>query len=326
MAKRKPSAKKKTAARSGPGFFAKLANSAAWMMRPRRAANATLAVVWVGMVVTALVGAGPLQGKVSTLRAAPVTPKIEYPPIAGSTDPQATWLPASERRRLEHLVVQTVSTDVFDRQSLENLRIALEASGWFASGVEVQRFAENVVRVRGVWRTPFAAVRVGDRDHLVSASGELLPLSYGAGGAGGALPAILNPQFGPPENEARGFAYGKRWRGGDVAASIALLAELRRAFGATPRIMSQVAAIDAGDFRSRGRLSIITDTGTRVVWGSAPGEERPGEAKASEKIARLVDLTGRPGSNGRIDAGAMQISIFGPHVYIDVPGTQTTPN
>jgi hypothetical protein len=316
MAKAKP---KKKRAKSGPGFFAKLAGSVAWFATPRRMANAALAIVFVGIGVGSLLGAGPLRERVSTLRDHPVTPKIEYPRLLGASDPDATWLPASERRRLEHLVVQTVSTNVFDRSSLENLRIALDASGWFARDIQVRRFAENNIRVRGEWRVPFAAVRVNDRDHLVTSAGELLPLAYNAGGAGPSIPVVTSSQFGPPENEARGFAYGKRWRGGDVPASLALIAELKRAFGATPRIMKQIAGVDCRDFNSRGRLAIITDTGSRIVWGSAPGEEKPGEARAAEKIARLVDLSGRPDSRGRIDAGARQISIFGPHVYIDVP-------
>jgi len=333
MAKAKPK-KKPARKKSGPGLLTKLAGSAAWFAQPRRLANAALALVFVGIGVGALLGAGPLRERVSTLRAHPVTPRIEYPPIAGahgapvaSSDPDATWLPASERRRLEHLVVQTVSTDVFDRDSLEALRAALESSGWFAGNVRVRRFAENVVRVRGDWRTPFAAVRVNDRDHLVTAAGELLPLAYNPGGAGASIPVVTSPQFGPPENDARGFAYGKRWRGGDVPAALTLLADLRRAFAATPRIMGQIAGVDCRDFGARGRLAIITDTGSRVVWGSAPGEEKPGETRAAEKIARLVDLAGRAESRGRIDAGALQISIYGPHVYIDVPapGTPAAP-
>ncbi len=318
MAKAKSRSKKKS--KSGPGFMANLAGSFSWFAQPRRLSNLALTLVWVGLFVTALAGAAPLMERVSTLRADPVTARIEYPRLAGATDPNDTWLPASERRRLEHLVAQTVSPDVFDRTSLESLRIALEASGWFSRDIEIRRLANNVIRVRGEWRAPFAAVRVGDRDHLVSANGELLPLSYTAGGAGPTIPVIINPKFGPPENAAQGFAYGKRWRGGDVDASLALLAQLRRAFATTPQISRQIAGIDARDYDNRGRLAIVTDTGSLVVWGAAPGEERPGETRAAEKIARLVDLAGRQGSNGRIDAGARQISIYGPHVYIDVPG------
>jgi hypothetical protein len=318
MAKAKSRSKKK--ARSGPGFMTNLAGSFAWFAQPRRLSNLAITLVWVGLLVGGLAGAAPLMERVATLRADPVTARIEYPRLAGAADPNDTWLPSSERRRLEHLVAQTVSPDVFDRTTLESLRIALEASGWFSRDIEVRRLANNVIRVRGEWRAPFAAVRVNGRDHLVSASGELLPLSYTAGGAGPSIPVILNPQFGPPENAAQGFAYGKRWRGGDVEASIALLSQLRRAFAATPEISRQIAGVDARDYGNRARLAVVTDTGSLIIWGAAPGAEKPGETRAAEKIARLVDLAGRQGSNGRIDAGARQISIHGPHVYIDVPG------
>lgn len=325
-AKSRASSRSKKKNKSGPGFVANLAGSFAWFAAPRRLAHMTLALVWVGIVVAAAVGAAPLRDRVSDLRAAPVVANIEYPPIAGSDDPAATWLPASERRRLEHLVTQTVSDDVFDRESLERLRAIFAASGWFSGPVEIRRFAENVVRVRGDWRTPFAAVRVNDRDHLVSPRGELLPLAYPAGGAGPTIPVITGARFGPPENQARGFAYGERWKGGDVPSAIALLVELRRAFSPTPQIMRQIAGVDCAAFGGREGLAIITDQGTRIVWGSAPGEERPGEARAQEKLARLVDLAGRPGGNGRIDAGARQITVSGPHVYIDVPGPANAAN
>lgn len=312
MPRKSPPKKQKKKA-SGPSLASRLRSGGVWFSQPRRLANATLAVVWVGLVLTAGVGAGPLKDRVTALRAAPVIAKIEYPAIPG--DASATWLPPSEQRRLEHLVVQTASTDVFDRDSLEALRATLDASGWFSRVTEVRRLPENIVRVRGEWRTPVAAVRVNDRDHLIGASGELLPLSYPTGGAGPGIPVVLNPQFGPPENEARGFAYGRRWRGGDVPASLSLLSELRRAFGATPHLMRQVAGIDASEYRQRQRLLIVTDTGSRIVWGSAPGDEKPGEVRAAEKIARLVQMAGT--GQGRIDNGAQRIEIFGAHVYID---------
>lgn len=312
MAKR-TAPKKKQKKASGPSFASRLRTGGVWFAQPRRLANATLALVWVGLGLTAAIGMGPLKERVTDLRTVPVTARIEYPAIPG--DAGATWLPASEQRRLEHLVAQTVSTDVFDRDSLEALRAALDASGWFSAVPEVRRLTENTVRVRGQWRTPVAAVRVNDRDHLVGAQGELLPLAYTPGGAGASIPVILSAQFGPPENDARGFAYGRRWRGGDVPASLALLAELRRAFHATPHIMRQIAGLDASEYARRGRLLIVTDTGSRIVWGSAPGDEKPGEVRANEKIARLVQLAGA--GQGRIDNGAQRIEVFGPHVYID---------
>lgn len=306
-------AAKKKSRTASASLSTRLRARAEWFARPRRLANMTLALVWMGLALTAAMGAAPLKDRVTTLRTAPVSPRIEWPAAPG--DPGATWLPASEQRRLEHLVVQTVSTDVFDRDSLESLRAALDASGWFREVAEVRRFPENTVRVRGEWRAPFAAVRAGDRDHLVTVSGELLPLSYPPGGAGPGIPVVVGAQFGPPENEARGFAYGRRWRGGDVPASLALLAELRAAFAATPHIQRQIVGVDVSEHRQRQRLLIVTDTGSRIVWGSAPGEERPGEVRAQEKIARLVQLAGS--GQGRIDSGAQRIEIFGPHVYID---------
>ena len=52
MAKAKSRAKPRSKKKSGPGFFTKLAGSLAWFGAPRRLAHMTLALVWVGLIVS----------------------------------------------------------------------------------------------------------------------------------------------------------------------------------------------------------------------------------------------------------------------------------
>jgi hypothetical protein len=40
---------------------------------------------------------------------------------------------------------------------------------------------------------------------------------------------------------------------------------------------------------------VLRASGLRILWGSAPGEERPYEASTAEKLERLLACCARPG-------------------------------
>jgi hypothetical protein len=60
-------------------------------------------------------------------------------------------------------------------------------------------------------------------------------------------------------------------------------------------------------------IEIITDRGTRVVWGAAPGEFKPGEVETKTKLGHLQALFDR---YSRIDAGQNRVTVF--YEYTDV--------
>ena len=47
-----------------------------------------------------------------------------------------------------------------------------------------------------------------------------------------------------------------------------------------------------------GTLVLVTDTGSRIIWGSAPGQETPLEALWERKLVRLDHLFS---ASGRVD-------------------------
>ena len=61
----------------------------------------------------------------------------------------------------------------------------------------------------------------------------------------------------------------------------------------------QVASIDAAD-ANRDALSIVTDIGAQIIWGSVPGREQPMEMPANTKLAYL-DRAYYDSGTGRID-------------------------
>ena len=60
----------------------------------------------------------------------------------------------------------------------------------------------------------------------------------------------------------------------------------------------QISAIDLMHYEHSGNVILITDTQSRIIWGSAPGEEDALEALADRKLERLTWLHEH---HGRID-------------------------
>ncbi len=260
-----------------------------------------------------------LLAEASTLRREAVTVTISWPPLAGSAGPvgeAATWLPEKNQQALLAIAEQAISEDPFDHESLERCAAALTRTGWLKGVRLIRREQAGVVRIVPDWRTPAAVVRHGEADHLVSADGDLLPMSYPLGQSG--LRVILNPKYPPP-----GLP-GERWLGGDVQAALALIALLQ-----PHKAWPQVAAIDAENYEKAGRrscrLSIISDRGNRVVWGGAPGETRAGEPPVKLKLAWLEQLLTDPAFGRRIDAGMPLVDLTNPRgVLIDATAIPLT--
>lgn len=294
--------------------------------------NLTVALLMLGVLGGAALGEGWMKKRVADVRRVPLRLSINWPTVAG--DPSRTWLPESARREVTAIAMNRLSSDVFDRASLEGARDALLRSGWFTAIHDVRREAGGEVVVRATWRVPAAVVRWQDKDYLVGAGAELLPLVYDKGGAGPGVRVIEGVEFGPPTPPGTGdgalagpnLAFGETWAGGEAQAALTLLAGLKRAFGETS-VWSQIAGVDVSRVRTTGALAIITDTGSRVIWGAAPGKVAPGEQTVDQKLARLARLA--KGSTGRIDAGERLVEIHGAHVFVEqgaMPASAAAPD
>ncbi len=288
--------------------------------RVRRASIAATCLLFIVSLGGMAVGYGSMERSVSGLVRAPVRPVFSWPRLRGAAAEfdadgrPMTWLSEPFRNELVVLATTVLNDDVFDRDTLARCGQALLASGWFRGVSSIRREADGVVRIDGVWREPAAVVRHGERDHLVSGDGELLPVSYRHGASG--LRVVLNPSFPPPASP------GEPWRGGDVQNALKLLAQLQ----ASPAY-PQVAAIDArGTGTAAPRLEIVTDAGNRVVWGSAPDAFAPAEVPTEIKLGRLKFLLTSADFGRRIDAGKPLVDIASPRdILIDVSARAAAP-
>ncbi|MBC7771826.1 MAG: cell division protein FtsQ [Pyrinomonadaceae bacterium] len=304
--------------------------------RWRRRLSATIRVLTsiisilllAAMVVGVVIGRGPLLAEASLLKQETVRVTIEWPLMApsvpapadpdagqlqhsirhaGLSDKPATWLDAGSQAsllKLAHDSLTGLADHPFDVQFIERTQRAMMETGWFASPCRVFREPDGHVVIRGQWRQPAAAVRFGDHDYLVSTRGERLPPDYAPEGSG--LKVLIGPEIATP-------AVGDLWLGGDIQAGLALLDCLRN----TPidqrrDVLDQVHAIDISEFSKKKRLIIVTDTGSRIMWGGEPGTFVPGQAPVTEKLDRLAKMIRK---HGRIDATRDYLDISLAGVY-----------
>jgi hypothetical protein len=273
MAKRKNKRKKTS---SGGGLLARLALPEGLMSLPP-AGRWLGPATWTGFAIALVVGW--IVG----------VPRLEHSVAASARSDVATvefidlpvWVEGDLLAMLETTAVAHVSGDPLDRSDLARVREALLDTAWFDDIRQVRRTRADRLVVDAAFVRPFAVIRDETGDHLVDRTGTLLPMSYPVNADDAARASvrrfvITGVHFDRPARP------GRSWEGDDVTASLRLL----RLIDTRPWF-SQVAALDAGRYLADGTLVIVTDIGARITWGSAPGEEPPGEVPSEGKIAYL---------------------------------------
>lgn len=259
------------------------------------------AAILLTVLTTIVVGQQPLLTRAAKLKGRQLQIAFDWPPLAGkhtsrtASGEPATWMNTEQRRELELLAIKMLTGDPFDGASLKRTGDALRETGWFADGPWLKRYENGVVLITGKWRSPAAAVRTkmdgavgegGMADRLVTSSGELLPISYPLDRS--KMKVVVGVTEPAPK-------LGEKWGGGDVQAGLALLNYLRAMPG-----YQQVSAVDVAEFAAHKRLSLLSDTGGRILWGGDPQEFNPGQAAPAIKRQRLAQLFSQ---TGRVDAG-----------------------
>ena len=222
-------------------------------------------IVGCGLVVILILARNPLRASA-------------HPPVDSVTirfvDAPA-WIGDSLHEHLTEIVAPWLLETPLDRTALINAREALIASGCFADVIQVRRAGDQVVEIEGRFLRPSARVLDEGSSLLVDREGFVLPGGYRVGDASH-LVQVIAPNYQAPEHA------GHRWPGDDMAAALLLLDTIE-----DQAWYEQISAIDLSEFQIRQQLVLITDLGTRILWGSMPGRETPMEAMAKDKIQRL---------------------------------------
>ena len=182
---------------------------------------------------------------------------------------------------LTHLQGTTLS-----RPDLASAHHALLNSGFFEAVTQVRRTGANQVTIDAVLVAPLAQIQDRHGMAMIDANGHLMPRGCGVSGDIHMV-TIVNPRYSRPARPR------EVWSGGDLAAAIGVLGQIAHA----PWI-DQVKDIDLSRYAASGDLVLITDNGSRIVWGSAPGSEKAMESLLDRKIKRLDQLHR---ISGRID-------------------------
>jgi hypothetical protein len=289
-----------------------------WLANP---SVRTLAMLLVGLLSLGMLGgAGYGLWRVdasarSALSDHPMDVIIQWPVAVGPDGPRHV-LDEMVRTEIRSQVEQILdhNPDAFSAVPLEEVGLWLEQSGWFDGSPRVQRIDGKTVGVEGVWRRPVAIVRHGigpqQRDYMIDLNLRLLPKVYAVGER--TSPYITGVTMPPPGTPPWGLNFQDQWSDESLAEGLKLILLLQ-----SQPFANQIVAVDVKDFFMTQRLEIITDRGSRVVWGGPVGEFVPGEADTQQKLAHLMRLWSDPAFGKRIDAGLARLEIFDRHVIID---------
>ncbi len=265
----------------------------------------------IAAIIVAGVGLARADAAVkSSLNQTETVVRFEWPKGAGGD----TWLPASFKQELLDVAYAVLDRDnnPLSGKALAELGHALDATGWFESITAITREPDATIRIQGRWRLPVAVVRFDDLDYVVDANGTLLPPRYKRGES--SLRVVLGSREGPPITSDGALRHGHPWAEAsvgqhEITSALNLLALLKQR-----PAWAQVEGVDVSRLRSQGNLEIVTDRGTRVIWGAPPNEAAPGEIPDESKLQRIDTLLNR---FGRIDASRNRIEVYGPQTLID---------
>ncbi len=245
----------------------------------------------------------------------PVEIVIHWPGDAGDADdPEASWIPRALREDIKERLREALgsSPDPLSIEPLRRVSEAAAASGWFDGSVSVVRLATGAVEVVGAWRTPRAWIRSDGVDYLVDDKGRLMPMFVAAEVERPARLAVTTSGVRPPRGADGGYDYQRVWVSERMWEGIRLAELLRE-----QPFAHQVRLIDSAD---RHGLVIVTDRGSRILWGSGPESFRPGERPTDEKLHHLRSFFEDPKFGNHIDAGTSGYDLRAGYIVFDEAG------
>lgn len=201
--------------------------------------------------------------------------------------PQPDWIRSNVKRD----VIRDGSLEqlsLLDTELVSRIAAAFELNPWVREVVEVRKSAGGRIDVRLAYRRPLIMVAANDGFWPVDAEGILLPPMEFTSDSVREYIQVHTAHSRPAG--PIGSSYGDP-RILDAARIATLIEDEWSRLG----IQKIVAGATA-----RRPYELQTAKGSRVIWGSAPGNEAAGEPRAEEKLKKLLDHTRQ---NGVLDRG-----------------------
>lgn len=213
------------------------------------------------------------------------------------------WVPAGLVNQIAAQAKLTPSRSVLDEQLTVDLAEAFRQHPWVEKVVKVTKSVPARVDVELVYRRPVAMVEISSGLLPVDAHGVLLPPTAFTPELAQRYPLITQPKTSP-----RGTV-GQTWGDPQVVAA-AKLADVLMPHWQDFRL--QAIEIPAGIEQRAPQeelvFQLLTQGGSRIVWGRAPGVIYPLELSADQKIGRLEECLSRFGGFDQPD-GPYEIDI-----------------
>jgi len=203
-----------------------------------------------------------------------------------SRDVEITPLPQWIHTDIRAEVFRDASLDgplsIMDAELTERIAAAFSLHPWIAKVRRVKKYHPARVKVELVYRRPVCMVEVPGGLLPVDRRGVLLPCGdFSPIEASRHYPRLVGIDTVPV-----GPA-GERWGDARVAAG----AEIAEVFGAAWQELKLDRIVPLEPAQPHGGEQITYElfarSGTRIIWGRAPGTDMPGEPPAVDKVARL---------------------------------------
>ena len=216
--------------------------------------------------------------------------------------PLPSWIHADVKKE----VVKTGSLSALplrDPQLVDKVARAFAAHSWVASVKKVSKHYPARIEVELEYRRPVAMVEVtwqGEpKLYFIDAASVLLPSEDFEKEIQQKAPHFLRIFAG--DVSPTGRAFGTHW-GSEKIAGAALLAE---AWQDDWQKLGLYRVLVTEDPNAKPMYWLVTKTGTRVLWGHAPGSEAKGEQTPREKIVWLEHYAAKHGplDKSAADAG-----------------------
>lgn len=222
------------------------------------------------------------------------------------------WIKADVRGEALRNASLDLPLNVLDDQLAERVAKAFTFHPWIAEVRQVRKSLPAQVAVDVVYRKPVCMVELPDRSGLyaVDAAAFLLPSQDFLGDP---KKAAAYPRLAGITSINVGRV-GVRWPDPYVQGGVLIAAALEEAW---PKLnLARITPSETGDVPSTPQFELSTKAGTRVLWGSAPATEQPGEASPADKVAALLayvrdhgSLEGRNGPQ-RIDVRTRELTVL----------------
>ena len=214
------------------------------------------------------------------------SPEYRIGPENVQLTPPPPWIRSDIRGEVFRSPKLDGTLSIMDDDLVERLGNGFAQHAWIAKINKVTKKFPALILVDVTYRQPVCMVEMANGLYAVDAEGIVLPSDDFSPVEATRYPRLTGVDRKPPEQ------HGGRWNdtrvlgGAEIAAAIFQWWEIMRLHHIA---ILETDASAPGEFQRRPEpiFALFTRSGSRIVWGHAPGANVAGEMPVTDKVARL---------------------------------------